>query len=166
MFEMGKSYTSCFLCQKSLLNDPSSRSSYSRVSRGPSPKNQMGGGRDGNQVRKMTLKQSEQHQGLTVFSKAQGLNAQAKGEVLLSRRNGAVEKEEVLLSRSDGAAEIFLLAATLEAGTWWYQGVVRTSVMTQGQNIPWFSESMCPWPALDPFFFSVGEAQFRDQELS
>jgi hypothetical protein len=57
----------------------------------------------------------------TVFSKAQGLNAQAKGEVLLSRRNGAaemhlsrrngkVEKEEVLLSRRDGAAEIFLLA--------------------------------------------------------
>jgi hypothetical protein len=36
--------------------------------------------------------------GVTVFSKAQGLNAQAKGEVLLSRRNGA--------------AEIFLLATT------------------------------------------------------
>ena len=57
------------------------------------------------------------------ISKAQGLNAQAKGEVLLSRRNGAeemhlsrrdgaVEKEEVLLSRRDGAAEIFLLATT------------------------------------------------------
>jgi hypothetical protein len=30
--------------------DWSSRSSYSRVSRGPSPKNQMGGGRDGHQV--------------------------------------------------------------------------------------------------------------------
>jgi hypothetical protein len=35
-----------------------------------------------------------------------------KGEVLLSRRNGAAEKEEVLLSRRDGAAEIFLLATT------------------------------------------------------
>ena len=35
-----------------------------------------------------------------------------KGEVLLSRRDGAVEKEEVLLSRRDGAAEIFLLATT------------------------------------------------------
>jgi hypothetical protein len=31
-----------------------------------------------------------------------------KGDVLLSRRNGAAE---VLLSRRDGAAEIFLLAA-------------------------------------------------------
>jgi hypothetical protein len=59
----------------------------------------------------------------TVFSKAQGLNAQAKGEVLLSRRNGAAEmhlsrrdgaaeKEEALLSRRDGAAEFFLLATT------------------------------------------------------
>jgi hypothetical protein len=46
------------------------------------------------------------------LSKAQGLNAQAKEEVLLSRRDGAVEKEEVLLSRRDGAAEIFLLATT------------------------------------------------------
>ena len=57
------------------------------------------------------------------ISQAQGLNAQAKGEVLLSRRNGAAEmhlsrrdgaaeKEEVLLSRRDGAAEIFLLATT------------------------------------------------------
>ena len=46
-----------------------------------------------------------------------------KGEVLLSRRNGAPEmhlsrrdgaseKEEVLLSRRDGAVEIFLLATT------------------------------------------------------
>jgi hypothetical protein len=58
----------------------------------------MGGGRDGNQVQGTTHKQSEKHQGLTVFSKAQGLNAQVIGEVLLSRR--------------DGAAEIFLLATT------------------------------------------------------
>jgi hypothetical protein len=45
-----------------------------------------------------TRKQSDYHQGLTVFSKAQGLNAQAK--------------EEVLLSRRDGVVEIFLLAST------------------------------------------------------
>jgi hypothetical protein len=32
------------------FGDPFSRSSYSRVSRGPSPKNQMGEGRDGNHV--------------------------------------------------------------------------------------------------------------------
>jgi hypothetical protein len=53
-------------------------------------------------------------------SKAQGLNAQAKGEVLLSRSNGAVEMQlskrdgavEMQLSRRDGAAKIFLLATT------------------------------------------------------
>jgi hypothetical protein len=33
-----------------ILSDPSSRSSYLRVSRRPSPKNQMGGGGDGHQV--------------------------------------------------------------------------------------------------------------------
>ena len=90
-------------------SDLSSRSSYLRVSRGPSPKNQMGGEKDGHQVRGTTWNQSDQHQGVTVFSKAQGLNAQAKGEVLLSRRNGAAEMH---LSRRDGAAEIFLLATT------------------------------------------------------
>jgi hypothetical protein len=39
--------------------DPSIRSSYSRFLRGPSPKNQMGGGRDGHQVRETTHKQSD-----------------------------------------------------------------------------------------------------------
>jgi hypothetical protein len=48
----------------------------------------------------------------TVFNKAQGLNAQAKGEELLSRRNGAAEEEEALLNRRDGLAEIFLWATT------------------------------------------------------
>jgi hypothetical protein len=52
---------------------------------------------DRHQVGETTRKQSEKHQGVVVFRKAQGLNAQAKGEVLLSRRGGAVE--------------IFLLAA-------------------------------------------------------
>ena len=46
---------------------------------------------------------------MAVFRKAQGLNAQAKGEVPFSKRNGA---EEMHLSRRDGAAEIFLLATT------------------------------------------------------
>ena len=96
---------------KRWMDDPYSKSSYSRVSRGPFPKNQMGGERDRQQVQGTTRKQSEKHQGGAVFRKAQGLNAQAKGEVLLSRRDGAAEKEEVLLSRRDGAAEIFLLAA-------------------------------------------------------
>ena len=47
--------------------------------------------KDGHQVRETTRKQSEKHQGVAVFRKAQGLNAQAKGEVLFSRRGGAVE---------------------------------------------------------------------------
>jgi hypothetical protein len=42
-------------------------------------------------ARGTTHKQSETHQGVTVFRKAQGLNAQAKGEVLFSRWGGAVE---------------------------------------------------------------------------
>jgi hypothetical protein len=42
-------------------------------------------------VQETTCKQSEKHQGVAVFRKAQGLNAQAKGEVLFSRRSGAVE---------------------------------------------------------------------------
>ena len=47
-----KSFTSWSLEDAGCVShcDPSSRSSYSRVSRGPSPKNQMGGGRDENQV--------------------------------------------------------------------------------------------------------------------
>ena len=68
-------------------------------------------------MRETTRKQSEKHQGVNCIQ--QGLNAQAKGEVLLSRRNGAadahltrrdgaLEKEEALLSRRDGAVEIFL----------------------------------------------------------
>jgi hypothetical protein len=38
-----------------------------------------------------TGKQSEEHQGPHVLSKAQGLNAQAKGVLPFSRRGGAVE---------------------------------------------------------------------------
>ena len=83
---------------KRWMDDPYSKSSYSRVSRGHFPKNQMGGERDRQQVQGTTRKQSEKHQGGAVFRKARGLNAQAKGEVLFSRRGGAVE--------------IFLLAAT------------------------------------------------------
>ena len=63
------------------------------------------------------------HQSPQCISQARGLNAQAKGEVPFSRRNGAeemhlsrrdgaAEREEVLLNRRDGAVEIFLLATT------------------------------------------------------
>ena len=88
---------------------------------GTSPKNQMG-------VRETRTLCNERHmEAVWLASRShciqQGLNTQAKGEVLLSRRNGAPEmhlsrrngapeKEEVLISRRNGAAEIFLLATT------------------------------------------------------
>jgi hypothetical protein len=123
------------------------------------------------------------YQDPNVLRKVQGLNAQAKGEVqiLISGRGRAIQargeviisgrgraiqaKGEVLMGRG-GNINSFFWQLHWEAGTWWYQGVVRTSVMTQGWNIPWFLESMCWWPAFDPLFFSGGEAQFRDQDNS
>ena len=86
------------------------------------------------------------------ISKAQGLNAQAKGEVLLSRRNGA--------------AEIFLLVTTQgkqELGGIRVHLVVRTSSADLGleQSERCIGVSVARfWP---PLFFSGGEAQFRDQ---
>ena len=68
-----------------------------------------------------------------VLRKAQGLNAQAIGEVqiLISGRGGAIQaKGEVLIS-GGGAIELHILRQLHgEAGTWLYQGVVRTSEMT------------------------------------
>ena len=61
----------------------------------------------------------------------QGLNAQAKGEVLLSRRNGAAEmhkqKRKYFSAGGVGQWKFFFWQLHGEAGTWWYQGVVRTS---------------------------------------
>jgi hypothetical protein len=85
----------------------------------------MGRGRDINQVQGTTCKQSEKHQGITVFSKAQGLNAQEKGEVLLSRRNGAVEmhmqRRKYFSAGVMGQRKFFFWQLHGEAGTWWYQ---------------------------------------------
>ena len=67
-----------------------------------------------------------------------------------------------------GAIELHILRQLHgEAGTWWYQGVVRTSGADLGlehsvvvlRTVRW-------WPAFDPLFFSGGEAQFRDQDNS
>ena len=53
------------------------------------------------------------------------------------------QKEKYLSVRGEGAIELHILCQLLgEAGTWWYQGVVRTSAM------------VCTWPAFDPLFFS------------
>ena len=68
-----------------------------------------------------------------VLRKAQGLNAQAKGEVqiLISERGGTIQAKGEVLIRGRGAIELHILRQLQgEAGTWWYQGVVRTSAMT------------------------------------
>ena len=54
-----------------------------------------------------------------------------------------------------------------EAGTWWYQGVVRTSGADLGlEHSVVVLGAVCRWPAFDPLFFLGGEAQFRDQDNS
>ena len=112
--------------------DPSSRSSYSRVSRGPPPKNQMGGReRRGPCANNDTETVLECIKAPNVLRKAQGLNAQAKREVqiLISGRGRAIQaKGEVFMG--GGNRNSFFWQLHGEAGTWWYQGVVRTSAMT------------------------------------
>ena len=89
------------------------------------------------------------------ISKAQGLNAQAKVEVLLSRR--------------DGAAEIFLLVTTQRSRNLVVR--VHLEVRTSGADLG-LEQSVVVlrvvrrWPALDPLFFLGGEAKFRDQDNS
>ena len=73
------------------------------------------------------------YQDPNVLRKVQGLNAQAKGEVqiLISGRGRAIQaKGEVFIS-GRGAIEILSFGSyTGKQEAWWYQGVVRTSVMT------------------------------------
>lgn len=81
--------------------DLSSRSSYSRISRGPPPNNQMGGReRRGSCTNNDTETVLKLYQEPNVLRKVQGLNAQAKGEVqiLISGRGRAIQaKGEVLM---------------------------------------------------------------------
>jgi hypothetical protein len=56
-----------------------------------------------------------------------------------------------------------------EAGTWWYQGVVRTSGADLGlEHSVVVLQTVRRWPAFDPLFFlqGGGEAQFRGQDNS
>ena len=78
-------------------------------------------------VQIMTRKRSGLHQDPNVLRKAQGLNAQAKGEVqiLISGRGRAIQA-----IWEGGNRNSFFWQLHGEAGTWWYQGVVRTSVLT------------------------------------
>jgi hypothetical protein len=107
-----------------------------------------------------------------------------KGEVLLSRRNGAVEihkqrrkyfsaggmgqqkKRKYFSAGGMGQQKFFFWRLHEEAGTW-YQGVIRTSGTDLGleQSVV-VLRAVCRWPAFDPLFFLGGEAQFRDQDNS
>ena len=72
------------------------------------------------------------YQDPNVLRKVQGLNAQAKGEVqiLISGRGRAIQAKGEVLMGGGGNRNSFFWQLHGEAGTWWYQGVVRTSVMT------------------------------------
>ena len=125
------------------------------------------------------------HQSPKCISQARGLNAQAKGEVPFSRKDGAVElhkqkgkyrhlsaggveqyKQKEKYLWEGGNRNSFFWQLHGEAGTWWYQGVVRTSGADLGleQSVV-VLRMVRRWPAFDPLFFSGGgEAQFRDQD--
>ena len=77
-----------------------------------------------------------------------------KGEVLLSRRNGAVEN----FSFGDyrGKQELGGIRVHLEVRTSGSDLGLEQSVVVLG--------AVCQWPTFDPLFFSGGEAQFRDQD--
>jgi hypothetical protein len=100
-------------------------------------------------VRITTQRRSGMHQSPKCISQARGLNAQEKGEVPFSRRNGA---EEMHLSRRDGAAEIFLLATTWGSR----KLVVSGYILRSGHPVLTFLEQCVLWPAFDPLFFWGG----------
>ena len=64
-----------------------------------------------------------------------------------------------------GQRKFFFWRLQGEAGTWWYQGVVRTSGADLGlEHSLVVLRIVCRWPTFDPLFFSGGEAQFGDQD--
>jgi hypothetical protein len=65
-----------------------------------------------------------------------------------------------------GQREFFFWQLHGEAGTWWYQGVVRTSGDDLGlEQYVVVLGTVHQWPAFDPlFFWGGGEAQFGDQD--
>ena len=66
-----------------------------------------------------------------------------------------------------GQQKFFFWRLHGEAGTWWYQGVVRTSGADLGLEYSVVVLRMVHWwPAFDLLFSSGGEAQFRDQDNS
>jgi hypothetical protein len=108
------------------------------------------------------------HQSPKCISQARGLNAQAKGEVpfsrrngaeemCLSRRDGAAEREEVLLRRRDGASEFFPLATTQGSRNL----VVSGYILRSGHLALTFSEGCIRWPAFDPLLGERPNSEIR-----
>jgi hypothetical protein len=61
--------------------------------------------------------------------------------------------------------EIFLLAATLGSRNLVVSGCGQDIGADLGlEHSVVVLRTVCCWPAFDPLFFSVGEAQFRDQD--
>jgi hypothetical protein len=65
-----------------------------------------------------------------------------------------------------GQQKFFFWQLHWKAGTWWYQGVVRTSGADLGlEHSLVVLRIVCRWPTFDPlFFWGKGEAQFGDQD--
>jgi hypothetical protein len=92
-------------------------------------------------------------------------NVQVKGEVqiLCSRMCGAVKmhkqkgKDKYFSAGGVGQWKFFFWQLHREAGTWWYQGVVRTSGADVGlEHSVVVLRMVCRWPTFDPLFFSGG----------
>ena len=153
-----------------LTGDPSSRSSYLRISRGPSPKKQMGG-----RERRGPCANNDTETFWVVskpqcISQALCLNAQAKGEVqvLISGRGGAIQaKGEVLIS-GKGAIEIFSFGSY--KGKQELGGIRVWSGHRRWLRAGTFCGCSRNWcvsgPLFTPFSSGGGEAQFRDQDNS
>jgi hypothetical protein len=77
------------------------------------------------------------------------------------------EKYKYLAAGVVGQWKFFFWQLHGEAGTWWYQGVVRTSGADLGlEHSVVVLGTVRRWPAFDPLFFLGGEAHFRDQDNS
>ena len=139
----------------STIFDPSSRSSYSRVSRGPSPKNEMGGGRDGHQVQEHT-------EAVWLASRCHCI--QQGSRLKCTSKGGSTSQQEgwgignFSFGNYTGKKELGGIRVHLVARTSGTDLGLEQSVVVLG--------AVCQWPAFDPLFFSGGEAQFRDQDNS
>ena len=62
-----------------------------------------------------------------------------------------------------GQQKIFFWQLHGEAGTWWYQGVVKTSGTDLGlEHSVVVLRTVCQWwPAFDPLFFSGGRSPIQ-----